>query len=350
MEQMRQETPATWKRGAVPAESEQLTAPELANLWVSYLDNDMKARVLDYLLQVVEDKEIKQALEDAREYAREHLKKITGIYQKARHPLPRALSDADVDLNAPRLFSDEFALIILENIAESRIEGYGTALGMATSPDILDFFYQALKDPAAMLKKVACLARAKGVNTSVPRIPVPEKTVLAKGPKFITSLLSQPRPLTSIEISHIFTGREKNAYRQILLTGFSRAAELNDVRRYLERGRNIAAKHADIFGRLLAKNNLPVAAYQDGVIAGAPARPFSDKLMMQFVSVSNVILANDYGKALTVVGTTKELGIDFARLQLEVLTYAGDGVKIALKHGWFEEPPQAAGAAKEVVH
>lgn len=349
-EHNRQETPATWKHGAAPAEGERLTASELANLWVSYLDNDLKAKVVEYLARVAEDKEIKQLLEDALEHARNHLRVITRIYEKMRCPLPQALSGADVDLHSPRLFTDEFALIILENIAESRIEGYGTALGMATSPDILDFFYQAQKEPAAILTKTIRLALARDYFLIPPQIPAPEKGFRTKSQNFITGLLSRPRPLTAIEISHVFVGLKKNSYRRIYLDGFSRTAEHKDVRRYLERGRDIAAKHLDIFSRILAQNNLPAAPYPDAVLAGPQARPFSDRLMMQYVSVSNVINANDYGKALTVVGTSPKLGIDFARLQMEILTYARDGMNIVIRRGWFEEPPQAASAAKGVLH
>ncbi|MDD3653450.1 MAG: DUF3231 family protein [Desulfotomaculaceae bacterium] len=328
--------------------SERLTSSELANLWASYLDNDIKIRVVKYLLQVVEDKDIKQVFKQALRMAEEHLKKITTIYKKENHPIPHGLSDEDVDLNAPKLFSDEFALSILQSIAESRVEGYGTALTMSARPDVLEFFYESLNDPASVLKRTIELAISKGFYMRPPQIPIPKKPEVAKSQNFITGFFGKKRPLTAIEISHIFSGLNKNLYRKTLFSGFSQIAENDEVRRYMERGKEIASKHMKIFAQTLTENNFPVSMDWNSAIVGSNTTPFSDKLIMLYVRVTNVIQSNNYGKALTVAGTKRDLAIDFARLTLEVLKYAEDGINIQIKHGWFEEPPQASGEYRQI--
>lgn len=333
----------TSSKYSVSLDSERLTASELADLWVSYLDNGLKVKIIKYLLQVIDDPDIKQVFKHALQMAEEHLKKITNIYKKENHPIPHGLSDDDINLKAPKLFSDGFALIILENIALSRIEGYGTALAMSTRPDVLEFFYNSLNDPASVFKRTTKLEISKGFYMRPPQIPIPEKVEMAKNQSFVTGLFGNNRPLTSIEISHIFNGLKRNLYRKTLFSGFSQTAEFDDVRHYMERGREIAAKHVEIFATTLTENNLPVPMNWDSAIIGTDTKPFSDRLMMQFMAVSNVMQINNYSKALAVVGTKRDLAIDFARLILEVLNYAKDGGNIVIKHGWFEEPPQASG-------
>lgn len=289
-------------------------------------------------------------VKSALNYAREHIQRIKDIYNRENHPLPPAFSEEDVDIRAPRLFSDNFALSILEDIAEARIKGYGTAMRISTRSDIWDFFNKSLDDPANVLEKTVRLAIAKGCYMRPPYIPVPEKMDFVGKKSFITGYLGKKRPLTAIEISHIFSGLKKNLFRKTLFLGFSRTAGHNNVRRYLEKGSEIASKHAKVFASILIENDLPVSMNRDSEIIGSQTKPYSDRLMMQYAAISNVILADNYGKALTVSGTKRDLGINYARLTIEILKYAGDGVNTTIEKGWFKEPPQAPAKPARMLH
>lgn len=59
----------------VPQGEERLTASELANLWVSYIDNDLKIRVLERFSAVIEDPEHKRS-------GKECFKLCQGTYTK----------------------------------------------------------------------------------------------------------------------------------------------------------------------------------------------------------------------------------------------------------------------------
>jgi hypothetical protein len=321
-----------------------LTSSELASLWASWMESSIKERIVKYFLITVEDKDVKQILEYTLGIAKKHLNIISEIYFREKHPIPIGFTDEDVNLEAPRLFSDTAILFFIEEMARSRLEGYSTALYMCTRKDVRKYFTECVADPAEIYNRIVSAMLSKGLYIRPPYIPVPEKIDFAKKQSYLAGYLGKQRPLNSIEISHIFTGLQRNLQREAMCIGFSRVAGSDKVKSFMERGKEIASKHVEIFGSLLMKNKLPVSMAWDSGVTESKIAPFSDKLMMQQVRTSNVVLFASYGKALSVV--RRDLVVDFSRLEAEILRYLEDGIKIIIENGWFEEPPQA----KEHLH
>lgn len=320
-----------------------LTSSELANLWASYMESSIKERMISYFLSIVEDPDIKDLLEYTMGLAKKHLRRLSDIYAREDHPVPRGFREDDVNPGAPPLFTDSFILFFLEELVRIRIDGYSTALQMAVRGDIRLYFTECLADSAELYNRVISVMLSRGICVRSPYIPVPERVDFAKRLSYFTGYLGKKRPLTSIEISHIFSGIQKNMVRKSLFTGFGQVAGSRRVREYMARGREISAKHVEIFSSVLIKSQLPVSMSWDGGVMKSEISPFSDRLIIQKISSSNVVLVGGYGKALSVVGIRRDLGLDFARLMLEVLRFTEDGIKILIENGWFEEPPQARG-------
>jgi hypothetical protein len=322
----------------------------LANLWASYFDNTLKENVVKVFLQVVEDSETRQVLENSLLYAKDHLKFILNIYSTEGYPVPNALTEQDIDIQSTRLFTDEFVLSILEDIAEARIDGYATALRMATRTDIIDFYRKVIDDPVNIYNETVNIMLSKGIYMKAPSFSLPDRTESNKNEKNVKGFLGKQKPLNSIEISHIFYGLKKNTFRKDLFKGFSQSAKAKEVREYVERGKEIASKHIEVFATELLNHDLPVSMNNTVGVIDSNTTPFSDRLMMEYIRVSNVLLASSYGKAVTVVGGRRSLAIDFLRLAAEVLKYADDSVRIMRDFGWLEEPPQPEGTSTNKVH
>lgn len=87
-----------------------LTAAEVSALWLQYLGDSMAICVYKYFLNIVENEEIRPILEFSLQLAESHVAKITEFLKSANYPVPLGFTKNDVNLNTPRLFSDQFLL------------------------------------------------------------------------------------------------------------------------------------------------------------------------------------------------------------------------------------------------
>jgi len=314
-----------------------LTSSELANLWSSWMESSIKEQNVKYFLKIVEDQDVKQVLEYTLGIAKKHLRIISDIYSREKHPIPIGFTDDDVNLDAPRLFSDSLVLSFLEDMARIRLDGYSTALQMCSRADIRRYFTECVADPAEVYNRTVSVMLSKGLYTRPPVIPIPEKIEFVKNQSYLGGYLGKQRAPNSIEISHIFSSLQRNSLREAMFKAFSMVSGSEQVRQYMDRGGKIAEKHIEIFSTQLIKDNLPVSMTWDNGVIESKIAPFSDKLMMQQIRTSNVVLIAAYGKALPVV--RRDIVVDFSRLILEVLKYLEDGINIIIENGWFEEPP-----------
>jgi len=319
-----------------------LTSSELANLWASWMESSIKECIVKYFLTFTEDQEIRDILEYTLGIAQKHLQRLSQIYEEENHPIPRGFTDDDINLDAPRLFTDSFILAFLEDMAKVRLDGYSTAMQMSTRADVRKFFTECVADPAEIYNRVVSVMLSKGIYMRPPHIPVPEKVDFVKKQSFLTGYLGKRRPIVSVGISHVFSGLQTNSFRKGIFSGFAQVTDSKQVRQYMERGKEISSKHAEIFGSLLMKEDLPVTMPWDSGITESRISPFSDRLMMQKVWESNSVLIGSYGKAFSVV-LRNDLSIDFVRLMMETAKYAQDGLNILIDNGWLEEPPQSKG-------
>ncbi len=316
-----------------------LTSSELAGLWVSWMESSIKERIVTYFLKIVEDPDVQQILEYTLGIAKKHLRIISEIYSREKHSIPIGFTDDDVNLDAPRLFTDSFILSFLEEMVRSRLDGYSTVLQMCTRTDVRNYFTECVADPAEIYNRTVSVMLSKGLYIRPPYIPVPDKIDFTKEQKYLAGYLVKQRSLNSIEISHIFLGLQRNSLRKAMFIAYGQVAGSKQVKQYMVRGTDIANKHVEIFSTLLMKNDFPVSMNWDSGITDSKIAPFSDKLMMQQVRTSNAILIGAYGKASSVV--RHDILVDFLRLMAEIIKTSEDGLNILIENGWFEEPPQA---------
>ncbi|MYL43190.1 DUF3231 family protein [Virgibacillus salexigens] len=76
-------------------------------------------------------------------------------------------------------------------------------------------------------------------------------------------------------------------------------------------------------------------------VTDSTVAPFSDRLMMTFVSNLIASSMGQYGIALS-SSPRHDLSVHYSRLIAEVGKYANEGNKILINNGWLEQPPMAA--------
>jgi hypothetical protein len=318
-----------------------LTASEIGGLWTNFVSDSMFRCVYKYFVSCVEDSEAKTVLTHALDLCEQHIEVTFGIFREEGHAVPVGFTDQDVYPNAPRLFSDVFFLFYTEQMVKGALVTYGALLPHTFRNDIREHFMSCISSTMELMNETKKVLLSKGLEVRSPYIPPLTEAEMVKEKQFLAGWIGKQRPLTAIEITHLFSNIQTNYFGGSLVTGFAQTVKNEDVKQYFVRGKEITKKHTKIFSRYLQENDLPSPVTWDAEITDCQEPPFSDKLMMFQVNMMSAAGIGNFGTALS-ASPRRDIAADYSRLLAEVGLYAEDGAQILIKHNWMERPPHAA--------
>jgi hypothetical protein len=318
----------------------QLTSAELSQLWGSYINDTLAVCMLQHFLHTVEDHEIRPVLQYAYDLSIKHLQTLSSLYMEESIPIPIGFSEKDVNNEAPRLFTDPYMLAYVKQMGELGLGAYGVSLALSTRSDIKDYFSSCIVEYIELEKMATTILLAKGLYIRPPYIPYPKKVDFVKKKNFLNGWFGERRPLVSLEITNLFSNIQRNALGVSTLIGFSQVAQSGEITRFFIRGKEIAAKHVEVFGSLLREDDLPVPMTSDSQVTDSMTPPFSDKLML-FATTSLIAIGIGYYGTSIATSPRRDIATHYSRLTAEIAKYAGDGANILIENGWMEEPPRA---------
>jgi hypothetical protein len=317
-----------------------LTAAEMASLWTQYLNDTASICALIHFLAKVEDEEVRPVIEFALQASKSNISSLQDLFQKEQFPIPVGFTEQDVNPDAPRLFSDSFVLMYLRNMSILGMTASTLAIGVGTRADVIAFHKQVL-DAAVRLQEFAKETMLKqGVYVRPPFISTPDKVDFVEKQQFLTGFFGKKRPLTGIEITHLFINVQTNTIGRALMTGFAQVAEKPEVKEYLMRGRQIGQKHIELFSKAMENADLPAPMTWDTAVTDSTTKVFSDKLIMFHVTAMIAAGIGNYGIAIA-ASPRRDIGMKYASILPEITLYAEDGANLLIKNGWLEEPPEA---------
>lgn len=298
--------------------------------------------VLKHLLEKLEDEQIRPVMEYALSLGHKHIQTVTGFLNKENSAIPYDFKeDEDLFLDAPRLYSDSFALIYVHNMAKFGLTAFGMALSNSVRSDICDFYTECVASFTELYKKsLNVLLSIGGVFQRAPYIPLPQKVEFVQQQNFLTGWFGDRRPLNAMEFSNLYYNVQRNAVGKALLMGFSQVAKSEQVRQYTRRGADEAGKHIEVFTSILREDDLPYLVTWDSDVTNSTISPFSDKLIMFHTTTLIASGLATYGASL-VTSSRRDLSAHYTRLMAQVGQYAEDGANILIQNGWMEKPPQA---------
>jgi hypothetical protein len=319
-----------------------LTSAEISQLWASYMNDSFSICVLKYFINNVDDTEVRSVLEYALQLAQSHIPKLTAIFNKENYPIPHGFIEGeDVDINAPRLFSDSYYLRFLLRESNIGLNAISMAVALSVRTDVNTYFTECLSDITKLHTMTKEVLLSKGLYVRSPHIPIPKNVDYVKEKSFLAGFFGDVRPLSVLELTNLYSNIQRNVLGSATLIGFSQVAKDAKVKDYLVRGRDIAKKHVDVFGQKLKKDNLLVPMAWDIDITESTTFTFSDKIMMFQVTSLNAIGIAFYGASLA-TSPRRDIGLEYSRLMAEIGQYATDGAKIMIENGWLEQLPLAS--------
>ncbi|MDN3015468.1 DUF3231 family protein [Paenibacillus sp. BSR1-1] len=319
-----------------------LTAGEIAQIWIQYLNDSSSICVLSYFLEKAEDEEIKPLIKYALDLSQSHIQKITAILTEEKNVVPYGFSiEEDVDLSAPRLYSDSFVLNFINQMSKIGLISYAGSVAASVRNDIKEYYMECLAETMQLYKISTELLLSKGLFIRSPSLPNLEKVEFVKKQWFMLDVFGEKRPLTAAEVDNLFANLQRNALGVATLTGFSQVAQNKDVTQFFLKGLEIGNKHIKLFRGKLEESKLPAPMGWDSEITNSTAYTFSDKLMMYFTSGLVTLSVGFYGTAVS-QSPRGDISAMYNRLSLEIQLYAEDGANIMIKNRWLEQPPMAS--------
>ncbi|MGI8387691.1 DUF3231 family protein [Robertmurraya sp. P23] len=316
-----------------------LVSSEVAALWSAYMQNSMTYCVIKHFAQVNEDDDNTVVLQTALANCQFVINEVKQIFEKEDHALPIGFTQEDVNLKADRLYSDLFALRYIKYTAAAGTAAAAALLEVLARNDVRALFSKISERFMKLYNESCDLLLNKGTFIRSPTIPPMQKAEYIESESFLSGLIGKHRPLTAIELAHISTNTETNSIGRTFVSGFSQSAQSPEVRKYMERGAEIAAKHETVFRKILLEDEVPLPSTWDSTISQSIEPIFSDKLMMFHTDSLTAVSVAGYGAAIG-ASLRKDISGHYTRLLTEILDFASDGVKLMIDNRWLEQPPQ----------
>ena len=181
-----------------------LTSAEQGNLWNFHIANTMSHCIFQHFLTNVENKRIKTIIKDSDVLSQKITDHVKVFFQEENIPIPIGFTEKDVNLTAPRLFSDEFYLQYIDMMYKLGIIFYSITLPNTSRLDIRQFIVESIRDAANLSNQVTELMHERGMYVRPPNIPTMSSVEVVQQQSFFNGFFGDKRTLTGIEISQLF--------------------------------------------------------------------------------------------------------------------------------------------------
>lgn len=317
-----------------------LTAAEASALWLQYMGDSMAVCVYKYFLKIVENEDIKSILAYSLRLADGHLIKINDFFSKANFKLPKGFTEKDVNLHAPRLFSDSFLLFYSRIMTMHGISAYTLAITNAEREDIQNHFFECIVTSKELYQRIVKLGKTQPQYSHVPTISAPHEVEFVETAGFIANFIGDKRPLNISEISNLHFNSNKTGFIRSLSLAFSQVVENEEVRNFMLKNVKLAGQDAESFDEILLKDNLPIPNRWDAEITDSTISPFSDKLMLFHAALLVNAALSYYGAAIGASLRT-DIILNYRSVFNHAMQAGALCYKLLVKNGWMEKQPEA---------
>lgn len=321
-------------------ENIKLTSAEIGTLWTEYVNGTMTDCINKHMYSTIEDKSIKKVFEDAINIFAKQKQEITEFIKKDGFPVPLGFTDADINMEAPRLFTDIFCLQYLHVMTLHGLIGHITSLSASTRKDLRQMYDSFDNDGKIIFHATIELLLEKGKFQRDPLFYPNDHVEFVNNTNFSSGLLQTNRPLSAPEIVSLSFNIKKNIMAKSLSLAFSQVVQDKETRKYLEDSQNNADDQIQYLNKILHKDYLPSPTSFETEITSSQVAPYSDKLMMYHIGLLYQVGQVYHGTGLA-TAMRADLVIAYEKVILKNIAVTKDWFDIMVKNKWLEQPPLA---------
>jgi len=316
-----------------------LVSSEIAGLWNAYMSETLIVRVLSYFVNRVECEETRVLLQQTLDKTKQHVTEMTTLFNQAGLPIPDGFTDNDVNINAPRLFSDSFYLAYLSFMSRVAMHNYTLILNQVARADIRDYFTKRIYDNIDLYNKSADIRLSKGIFIRAPFVEVPKKVQYIKSQSFMFGLFGEKRrPMLLNEVTQLFGIIYSNIVGKAIATGFGQVSKNEKISKYFFEGSDFASKIIKELTLIFSDDEIPTPSTSDSFVTDSTVSPFSEKLMLTHMLVLSSSGVSSLGIAIS-ESLRSDLFTILFKYTAEIMKFAQKGAKLAIDNEWLEQPP-----------
>lgn len=317
-----------------------MVATEIAGLWDTYMNDSLATCTLKHFLNTLHDEEIRHILQRALDISNGHLQVIKEKFNQEGLPIPKAFGEDDVDMKAPKLYTDPFFLFYLISISQIGMNNYAVILNHISRADIRDFFSTCIQEYIELFNLTVDALQQQGLYIKSPRVEVVKDIdFIDKQDFFSAGWFGKGRNILAREITGVFANLRLNIICGALATSFSQVAHSKKLSNYLLRGRDLAWKRVKDLSQFLIDEHIPIPSTSDSFVTDSTVAPFSDKLMLYHILVilqlGLILQGNSLANSMR-----HDLQAYFSGSMMETAKYTEDALDILIENKWMEQPPQ----------
>ncbi|WP_328585736.1 DUF3231 family protein [Rossellomorea aquimaris] len=318
-----------------------ISSSELGTLWLTYQEKTLILRMLEYFMKKANDQEAINIMGGLWQELNHFVKQMEGIFEKEGIVYPQGFKKEDVNIDAPKLYDNGFDIMFLRILKEVSMGMYTINMSMAYREDVMSI-YEGLTSVTQKVYKLAThYLLNKGILTLPPKVMMPKTTGFIKEKSYLNGFnpFSEKRVLNDIELGTVHHGIEVNNIGMQLVTGFSQCAEEKEVKQFFVKGKDLAQKQIKIYEEILHECDIQLSSTTGSTVTDSTTAPFSPKLMMYCVYLLNGfgLVGSSFGAFFSL---RKDLTLKNTLIAKDIYLYANEGIKLMIKNGWMEEPPQ----------
>lgn len=317
-----------------------LVASEISSTWNSYRAESMLSCILKYFANRVDNNEIRKLLQHNINLSTQRTDFLRSLFMEEGLPIPKAFDETDVNINAPRLYTDALYLQYIHYISKVAMNNYTFMLNTIARTDLRDYFSKCIHESIDIFNESTELKLSMGIFTRAPRVEIEKNIQPMKPEGLMSGFLEKRRPLFTNEITNIFSIVNDTILRKAILIGFLQTCKNEEISNYLSKVIDLANKQNDIFTSILTEENIPLSSYSDSYVTDCTISPFSEKLILNKIQVMYAIKISCMGMALSDT-LRSDLHALYVRSMDEATDYAKDSIDLMIKNNYFEQPPQA---------
>ncbi|MDR7245888.1 DUF3231 family protein [Priestia megaterium] len=318
-----------------------ISSSEVGTLWLTYQEKTMILRILEYFIEKSDDQQAKNIMGGLWQELSYYVTKIKKIFQEQGIAIPVGFNQEDINLEAPKLYDNGFDIMFVRILKEISMGMYTLNMNMAYQDDVMGIYEGLTSTTQKIYKSSTLYLLEKGTLSLPPKVTMPKSSEFIESKSYLNGFnpFNDKRALNDIELGYLHHGIETNNIGMQLITGFAQCAEDKEVKQYFVKGKELAKKQIKVFGDILLESDVQFSATSGSTVTTSKVAPFSQKLMMFCIYLLNGfgIVGSSFG---TIFSLRKDLSMKTALIAKDIYFFADEGVKIMIKNGWLEEPPQ----------
>lgn len=320
--------------------NQRLTASEISNIWIHYINETMSLCVNEYMLKIIKDKEIQNIYKTAVNMGQNHIATLKNLFHQEDFPIPKGFSASDVNLGAPPLFTDKYCLFYILSMTMQGLQQYGLAIGLCRRKDIRNFYYQCNQDSINLYDLATDVLVSKNIYEPPPFYSTPDKAEFIHELSYVTDVFGKRRKMNTVEAGNVFFNLEKSKIMKAFILASQQVCKDKDILNFFEKFIEALNDHIGTFTNLLINEDLTTGSTFDTEVTDSAISPFSEKLIMYHTGLF-IASAISYYSMAAITNMRADLTLDCEKSIARDLVVYGKFGKLMIKKGWIEKPPFA---------